>query len=258
VTIENESMEEIEVDVSIIETPEGDVAVVDVIDVVETADGVEVTETVEVFAIVNDETTDADDDDDDDEDFGPVVESPYDRPGRWYVVHTYSGYENKVKGNLENVIASRAMEDSVYEIVIPMEDVVEFKGGKKVTVAKKVFPGYILVRCDLSDEAWGAIRSTPGVTGFVGPGTNPVPLSRKEVENILHVQIEGEVAPTKRSRPRSEYEINETVRVKEGPFADFSGQIAEINEDQLKLKVLVNIFGRETPVELEFSQVAKL
>ena len=151
------------------------------------------------------------------------------------------------------------VEDSVYEIVIPMEDVVEFKGGKKVTVSKKVFPGYILVRCDLDDDAWGAIRGTPGVTGFVGPGTKPVPLSRKEVEGILQVEIiGGEQAPAKRSRPRLEYEIDETVRVKEGPFADFSGQIAEINEDQLKLKVLVNIFGRETPVELEFSQVAKL
>ena len=226
-------------------------------EVVVTADG----EVVEVFDIVEGaDNSSVDDDDYDDEDFGPVVESPYDRPGRWYVVHTYSGYENKVKGNLENVITSRAMEDSVYEIVIPMEDVVEFKNGKKVTVAKKVFPGYILVRCDLHNDtdAWGAIRSTPGVTGFVGPGTNPVPLSRKEVENILQVKIEGEVAPAKRSRPRSEYEINETVRVKEGPFADFSGQIAEINGDQLKVKVLVNIFGRETPVELEFSQVAKL
>ena len=257
-TIENESMEEIEVDVSIIETPEGDVAVVDVIDVVETADGVEVTETVEVFAIVNDEITDADDDYDDDEDFGPVVESPYDRPGRWYVVHTYSGYENKVKGNLENVITSRAMEDTVFEIVIPMEDVVEFKNGKKVTVSKKVFPGYILVRMFLDEDNWSAVRGTPGVTGFVGSGTKPVPLSRKEVENILHVEIiGGEQAPAKRSRPRLEYELGETVRVKEGPFADFSGQIDEINEDQLKLKVLVNIFGRETPVELEFSQVAK-
>ena len=196
--------------------------------------------------------------DDDEEYEQPAVESPYDRPGRWFVVHYYSGYENKVKGNLENVITSRAMEDSVFEIVIPMEDVVEFKGGKKVTGAKKVFPGYILVRCDLDDEAWGAIRGTPGVTGFVGPGPKPVPLSRQEVAHILHVEAEGEAAPTKRSRPRSEYEINETVRVKEGPFADFSGQIAEINEDQLKVKVLVNIFGRETPVELEFSQVAKL
>jgi transcriptional antiterminator NusG len=195
----------------------------------------------------------------DEEDEEPVpVESPYDRPGRWYVVHTYSGYENKVRSNLGNVVASRGIEDRVFEVVIPMEDVVEFKGGKKVTVQKKVFPGYLLVRCDLDDDTWGAIRNTPGVTGFVGPGTKPTPLSRREVENILQVKAEGGEAPTKRSRPRLEYEIDETVRVKEGPFADFSGQIAEINEDQLKLKVLVNIFGRETPVELEFSQVAKL
>jgi transcriptional antiterminator NusG len=192
----------------------------------------------------------------DDEEIVPV-ESPYDRPGRWYVVHTYSGYENKVRSNMGNVVASRGIEDRVFEVVIPMEDVVEFKGGKKVTVQKKVFPGYLLVRCDLDDDTWGAIRNTPGVTGFVGPGTKPTPLSRKEVENILQVKEEGVEAP-KRSRPRLEYEVDETVRVKEGPFADFSGQIAEINEDQLKLKVLVNIFGRETPVELEFSQVAKL
>jgi transcriptional antiterminator NusG len=186
------------------------------------------------------------------------VPSPYDRPGRWYVVHTYSGYENKVRSNLGSVVASRGMEDRILEVVIPMEDVVEFKGGKKVVVQKKVFPGYLLVRCDLDDDTWGAIRNTPGVTGFVGPGTKPMPLSRREVENILQVKPEGVEAPAKRSRPRLEYEVDETVRVKEGPFADFSGQIAEINEDQLKLKVLVNIFGRETPVELEFSQVAKL
>jgi transcriptional antiterminator NusG len=196
----------------------------------------------------------------DDEDEEPVpVESPYDRPGRWYVVHTYSGYENKVRSNMGNVVASRGIEDRVFEVVIPMEDVDEYKGGKKVTVQKKVFPGYLLVRCDLDDDTWGAIRNTPGVTGFVGPGTKPTPLSRREVENILQVKVEGGPggAP-KRTRARLEYEVNETVRVKEGPFADFSGQISEINEDQLKLKVLVNIFGRETPVELEFSQVAKL
>ncbi len=194
----------------------------------------------------------------DDEEIVPV-ESPYDRPGRWYVVHTYSGYENKVRSNMGNVVASRGIEDRVFEVVIPMEDVDEFKGGKKVTVQKKVFPGYLLVRCDLDDDTWGAIRNTPGVTGFVGPGTKPTPLSRREVENILQVKQEGGPggAP-KRTRARLEYEVNETVRVKEGPFADFSGQISEINEDQLKLKVLVNIFGRETPVELEFSQVAKL
>ena len=195
---------------------------------------------------------------DEDEGAEEPAPSPYDRPGRWYVVHTYSGYENKVRSNLGNVVASRGMEDRVFEVVIPMEDVVEFKGGKKVTVQKKVFPGYLLVRCDLDDDTWGAIRNTPGVTGFVGPGTKPTPLSRREVESILQVKVEGAEAPRKPSRPRLEYEIDETVRVKEGPFADFSGQVAEINEDQLKLKVLVNIFGRETPVELEFSQVAKL
>jgi transcription termination/antitermination protein NusG len=197
--------------------------------------------------------------DDEDEEEPLPVESPYDRPGRWYVVHTYSGYENKVRSNMGNVVASRGIEDRVFEVVIPMEDVDEFKGGKKVTVQKKVFPGYLLVRCDLDDDTWGAIRNTPGVTGFVGPGTKPTPLSRREVENILQVKVEGGPggAP-KRTRARLEYEVNETVRVKEGPFADFSGQISEINEDQLKLKVLVNIFGRETPVELEFSQVAKL
>ena len=197
--------------------------------------------------------------DEDEEDQIVEVESPYDRPGRWYVVHTYSGYENKVRSNMGNVVASRGLEDRVFEVVIPMEDVDEFKGGKKVTVQKKVFPGYLLVRCDLDDDTWGAIRNTPGVTGFVGPGTKPTPLSRREVENILQVKVEGVPgAAPKQRRARLEYEVNETVRVKEGPFADFSGQISEINEDQLKLKVLVNIFGRETPVELEFSQVAKL
>ncbi len=198
------------------------------------------------------------DEDGEDEEEEPFVLSPYDKPGRWYVVHTYAGYENKVKSNLHSRSVSMNMEDRIYEVVIPMEDVVEFKGGKKVVVQKKVFPGYLLCRCELDDDSWSVIRNTPGVTGFVGPGTKPTPLSRREVESILQVKVEGTEAPAKRSRPRLEHEVGETVRVKEGPFADFSGQIAEINEDQLKLKVLVNIFGRETPVELEFSQVAKL
>jgi transcription termination/antitermination protein NusG len=183
--------------------------------------------------------------------------SPYDRPGSWYVVHTYAGYENKVKSNLESRMASMNMEDRIFEVVIPLEDVVEYKGGRKVTVQKKVFPGYLLCRADLDDDAWSVVRQTPGVTGFVGPGTKPTPLSRAEVESILQVREEGTEGPKQR-RPRLEHEIGETVRVREGPFADFTGQVAEINEDQLKLKVLVNIFGRETPVELEFSQVAKL
>jgi transcriptional antiterminator NusG len=197
--------------------------------------------------------------DEDQDDEAVVVESPYDRPGRWFVVHTYAGYENKVKSNLQSRIVSMNMEDRIYEVVIPMEDVVEFKNGKKVVVQKKVFPGYLLTRCDLDDDSWSVIRNTPGVTGFVGPGTKPTPLSRREVESILQVPLAtGGVEQVKKTRPRLEYEEGETVRVKEGPFADFSGQIDEINEDQLKLKVLVNIFGRETPVELEFSQVAKL
>jgi transcriptional antiterminator NusG len=172
-------------------------------------------------------------------------------------VHTYAGYENKVKSNLESRISSMNMEENIYEVVIPLEDVVEYKGGRKVTVQKKIFPGYLLCRADLDDDAWSVVRQTPGVTGFVGTGTKPTPLSRAEVEQILQVPEEGVDGPKQR-RPRLEHEIGETVRVREGPFADFTGQVAEINEDQLKLKVLVNIFGRETPVELEFSQVAKL
>jgi transcriptional antiterminator NusG len=220
------------------------------------ADLAEQVEEVEAAADL-DADTGVEDEFDEDED-EPFVVSPYDQPGRWFVVHTYAGYENKVKSNLHSRAVSMNMEDRIYEVVIPMEDVVEFKNGKKVVVQKKVFPGYLLCRCELDDDSWSVIRNTPGVTGFVGPGTKPTPLSRREVEGILQVKAEGTEAPSKRSRPRLEHEVGETVRVKEGPFADFSGQIAEINEDQLKLKVLVNIFGRETPVELEFSQVAKL
>jgi transcriptional antiterminator NusG len=187
-----------------------------------------------------------------------VAESPYDRPGQWFVVHTYAGYENKVKSNLESRIASMNMEERIFEVVIPVEDVIEFKGGKKQVVSKKVFPGYLLVRMDLDDDSWYVVRNTPGVTGFVGLGARPTPLSRREVEGILQVKGGDETEGVKKTRPRLEYEVGESVRVKEGPFADFTGTIAEINEDQLKLKVLVNIFGRETPVELEFAQVAKL
>ena len=190
----------------------------------------------------------------------PVIESPYDKPGQWFVIHSYAGYEQKVRGNLDNRIASMNMEDRIFECVIPMEDVTEFKNGKKVTVSKKVFPGYLMVRMILDDDSWSVVRNTPAVTGFVGTGAKPTPLSRKEVEGILQVKVELPAGSpdAKRSRPRLEYDLGETVRVKEGPFADFSGEISEINEDQLKVKVLVNIFGRETPVELEFSQVAKL
>jgi transcriptional antiterminator NusG len=189
-----------------------------------------------------------------------IVDNPWNRPGQWFVVHTQSGYEKKVKSNLEARIQSMNMEEKIFEVAIPMEDVIEFKGGRKVVAQKKVFPGYLLVRCVMDDNSWYVIRNTPGVTGFVGQGRHgqkPTPLTRREVETFLAAKGEGE-SVTKTSKPRLEYEVGESVRVKEGPFADFSGQIVEINADQLKLKVLVNIFGRETPVELEFGQVAKL
>jgi len=181
--------------------------------------------------------------------------SPYDRPGRWFVIHTYAGHENQVKTNLESRIASMNMERDIYECVIPMEDVIEFKAGKKTVVPKKVFPGYVLVRMedpDRNQEAWMCVRHTPGVTGFVSSGSRPIPLTRREVERILQVK------PDKKVKPKLEWEVGESVRVMGGPFADFNGSIAEINVDQSKLKVLVNIFGRETPVELGFDQVQKL
>jgi transcriptional antiterminator NusG len=187
----------------------------------------------------------------------PKPDNPYRRPGSWYVVHTYAGYENKVKSNLESRISSMNMEDRIYEVVIPLEDVVELKNGKRQVVSRKVFPGYLMVRMALDDDSWYVVRNTPGVTGFVGLGARPTPLSESEVNNILVAKPDGVGAP-KKTKPRLEYEVGESVRVREGPFADFSGTIAEINEDQLKLKVLVNIFGRETPVEFEFAQVAKL
>ena len=187
-------------------------------------------------------------------------EQPWMKPGSWYVVHTQSGYEKKVEHNLNTRIASMSMQDDIYEIVIPMEEVVEFKQGRKQTVQKKVFPGYLLVRCEMDDPTWFCIRNTPGVTGFVGQsqkGQKPTPLSKREVETFLSAKGDGQDAP-KRKAPKLEYEVGEGVRVKEGPFADFSGQVAEINADHMKLKVLVNIFGRETLVEMDFVQVVKL
>ncbi len=188
-------------------------------------------------------------------------DDPWTRPGSWYVVHTQSGYEKKVTANLHARIQSMNMEDAIYEVVIPMEEVVEFKNGKKQTVQRKVFPGYLLVRCQMTDESWYCIRNTPGVTGFVGQsdrGQKPTPLRRKEVRTFLAVKAGGADAEAARPKPKLDYEEGESVRVKEGPFADFLGTIAEINPDHMKLKVLVNIFGRETLVEMDFSQVSKL
>lgn len=195
---------------------------------------------------------------DDEEDEVVAEPSPYDRPGRWFVVHTYAGYENKVKQNLASRVRSMNVEERIFEVVIPMEDVIEFKNGRKVVVQKKVWPGYLLIRILLDDESWYVVRNTPGVTGFVGSGAKPTPLTRREVEEWLGKGEQVEGAPEKKVRPRLAYEMGEQVRVTSGPFADFNGAISEIDVDRSKLKVLVNIFGRETPVELEFGQVAKL
>jgi transcriptional antiterminator NusG len=190
-----------------------------------------------------------------------VVDDPWTRPGQWYVVHTQSGYEKKVTANLHARIQSMNMEDKIFEVVIPMEEVDEFKNGRKQTVQKKVFPGYLLVRCVMDDNSWYCIRNTPGVTGFVGQnkqGQKPTPLSRREVQTFLAAKGDGTGGLPNRKKPKLDYEVGESVRVKEGPFADFAGTIAEINADHMKLKVLVNIFGRETLVEMDFSQVSKL
>ena len=183
---------------------------------------------------------------------------PFDRPGDWYVVHTYAGYENKVKQNLASRVRSMNVEEQIFEVVIPMEDVIEFKGGRKVVVQKKIFPGYLYVRMALDDDSWYVVRNTPGVTGFVGNGARPTPLSRKEVEGVLGTGEKEEPGQEKRARPRLDFEVGEQVRVTTGPFADFNGVISDIDVARSKLTVLVNIFGRETPVELEFGQVAKL
>jgi transcriptional antiterminator NusG len=185
----------------------------------------------------------------------PVVEDPFRGQGDWYVVHTYSGYENKVKANLESRIHTMQMEGKIFGVHIPMEDVMEIKSGKKQVVKRKQFPGYLLVRMVYDNDSWYVVRNTPGVTGFVsaGTGSKPTPLSKHEVDKILAVKKE-EVRP----QVRLGFEEGDIVRITSGPFADFNGTINEINADQAKLKVLVNIFDRETPVELSFDQVSKV
>ncbi len=222
----------------------------DIQDILETPDAVEPDVVLDLTDGVSDE----------DETPEEEVEPAWAKPGKWYVVHTQSGYEKKVELNLTSRVQSMDMGDSIYEIQVPMEEVVEFKQGRKQNVTKKMFPGYLLVRCEMDDATWLCIRNTPGVTGFAGQtnkGQRPVPLSRREVETFLGVKPEGQAAP-KRKAPKLDFEEGESVTVKEGPFADFNGVIAEINPDHMKLKVLVNIFGRETLVEMDFGQVAKL
>ncbi|MBE7189492.1 transcription termination/antitermination protein NusG [Jatrophihabitans endophyticus] len=188
--------------------------------------------------------------------------------GDWYVVHSYAGYENKVKTNLESRIQSLDMEDFIYQVEVPTEDVVEIKNGKRQQVQRKVFPGYILVRMDLNDESWGAVRNTPGVTGFVGATSRPSPLTLDEVVKILAPEAEraeklvtpgkpGAAAPDK-APIEVDYTVGESVTVMDGPFATLPATISEIDAMHQKLHVLVSIFGRETPVELAFSQVSKI
>ena len=170
----------------------------------------------------------------------------------WYVVHAYSGHEEKVKKNLEKRIESMDMQDKILQVLVPMEDEIEIKDGKRRHVQKRIFPGYILVRMVMSDESWYVVRNTPGVTSFVGSGNKPVPLQEKEVRAIQK-QMKQE-AP----KIRVEFAVGESVRVVDGPFTDFHGKVDEINPEKGKLKVLVNMFGRETPVELDLLQVEKV
>ena len=167
---------------------------------------------------------------------------------KWYVVHTYSGYENKVKTDLEKTIKNRELEDFFFNIVVPMEEQVEIKEGKRKTNLKKVFPGYVLIKMIVTEESWYIVRNTRGVTGFVGSGTDPIPLTDEEIRNMGFDEVPINV----------DYDVNDTVQVVNGPLEGFIGAVQEINKEKQKVKVLVSMFGRETPVELEFSQVQKV
>ena len=195
------------------------------------------------------------------------------KPGDWFVVHTYSGMENRVKANLENRIHSLNMEDYIHEIVVPTEEVAEIKNGQRKLVRRTVLPGYVLVRMDLTDESWSAVRHTPSVTGFVGHSHQPVPLSMAEVENMLAPAVvaaaeaeavaagktpSAKAGGTKRTIEMSDFVVSDSVMVVDGPFATLHATITEINVESQRVKALVEIFGRETPVELSFSQIEKV
>lgn len=169
----------------------------------------------------------------------------------WYVIHTYSGYENKVKANLERRVESMGMGDKIFRVLVPTEEEIDFKDGKKKITKKKVFPGYVLVEMTMSDDSWYVVRNTPGVTGFVGSGTRPIPLEYEEVKTILKQMGFDE------ARPRVAFNEGDVVRVISGPFQNFDGQIEEVNIERGKLRVVISMFGRETPVELDFEQVEK-
>ncbi len=173
---------------------------------------------------------------------------------KWYIVHTYSGFEAKVKESLRQRADALGMAAIIEDILIPTEEVVEIRDGKKTKSTRKFFPGYVLVKMEMSDEAWHVVKNTPKVTGFVGTGTRPVPLSAAEVDRIVNqISVAAE-----KPKPKLEFRVNETVRIMDGSFANFSGEVQEVNEDRSTLKVMVTIFGRATPVELEFLQVEKI
>ena len=207
---------------------------------------------------------DADAPEDDTEDSAPDAQEEFMRelrmlPGDWYVVHSYAGYENRVKTNLESRIQSLNMEDYIFQIEVPVHMVTEIKGGKRQQVSEKVLPGYILVRMDLTDESWAVVRNTPGVTGFVGLSSRPSPLQLSEVASLLAPEPEPSAKQAEAARTSTpDFEVGESVTVMDGPFATLPATVNEINPDTQKLKVLVSIFGRETPVELSFDQVTKL
>ena len=167
---------------------------------------------------------------------------------RWYVVHTYSGYENKVKTDLEKTIKNRELEEFFFDIIVPMEEQIEIKEGQRKTNLKKVFPGYVLIKMIVTEKTWYIVRNTRGVTGFVGSGTDPIPLTDEEIRKMGFEQMTVNV----------DYTVNDSVRIMNGPFTDYTGTVTEINKEKHKVKVLVSMFGRETPVELEFSQVQKV
>ncbi|MEV6718198.1 transcription termination/antitermination protein NusG [Lentzea sp. NPDC051208] len=247
----------------------------------EVSEDIAVDETVESEAVDSEDADTADESEEDADvlaiDETPIDEEPEDpaeelrqalrrAPGDWYVVHSYAGYENKVKANLETRIHTLDMEDYIFQVEVPTEEVTEIKNGQRKLVQRKVLPGYILVRMELTDASWSAVRNTPGVTGFVGATSKPSPLTIDEVLKFLLPQQEQKPAEGKKtasttvSKPTIEvdFEVGESVTVMDGPFATLPATISEVNADGQKLKVLVSIFGRETPVELSFSQVSKI
>ena len=178
-----------------------------------------------------------------------MSQKDYDMNPRWYVVHTYSGYENKVKTDLEKTIKNRELEEYFFDIIVPMEEQIEIIDGKKKTNLKKVFPGYVLIKMIVTEETWYIVRNTRGVTGFVGSGTDPIPLTDEEIRSMGFEDVNS---------INVDYEVNDQVQIMNGAFENFTGTVQEINKEKSKVKVLVSMFGRETPVEVEFSQVQKI